>query len=171
MKKFLIALSVVSLLATEADARGRLLSKLQSITHRKRGVTAPESSNISTAPVAGNGNGSSGVMTANGAVDALDMLNAKRARMGLQPYLRDDGLTIGALNAAAFRASHLMFGHTSSDFSFLPPGSHASSAGCAGNGPQWGFMACNDTSRRFTYAGAAYAMGRDGRMYCHLFVR
>src|SRR5262245_29475531 len=37
-----------------------------------------------------------------GAVDALDEVNATRANRGLPPFVKDDGLTVGAMNAARF---------------------------------------------------------------------
>lgn len=105
--------------------------------------------------------------------DALAEVNAKRAAKGLRPYLRDEGLTVAARAAAAFRAARLMFGHTTGgrgDFQFLPPGVHAASAGCAAYPPSFGWMSC-DVYDNYTYAGAAWVMGRDGKRYCHIFVR
>jgi hypothetical protein len=106
-----------------------------------------------------------------GATEALAEVNALRAAKGLYPYVRDDGLTQGAANVAAFRAQHLMAGHTSNDFGGLPAGATASGAGCAAWEPSWGWGSCcvDDVGPR--YAGAAWVMGRDGRRYMHLFVR
>jgi hypothetical protein len=102
--------------------------------------------------------------------DALDEVNASRASHGLRPFIRDEGLSVAARSAADFRAANLMEGHTSNDFSFVPSGSSATSAGCAAWGPSWGWGSCC-THDNYTYAGAAWAMGRDGRRYMHLYVR
>lgn len=104
------------------------------------------------------------------AIDALDAANAARAARGLPPFIRDPNLTAGAIQAANFRAARLMAGHTANDFQALPPGTHADAAGCAGNDPSWGFMACA-LYEPWTYAGAAWAMGSNGKLFCHLFVR
>jgi hypothetical protein len=102
--------------------------------------------------------------------DALHEVNAVRQQRGLRPFLRDDGLVAAAHSAAAFRAARLIAGHTSNDFAHVPPGSSASSAGCAAWEPSWGWGACC-TYENYTYAGAAYAIGSDGRRYMHLYVR
>jgi hypothetical protein len=103
------------------------------------------------------------------AEDALDELNAARAARGLSPYKRDDSLTEAAKAAAEFRASGLIAGHTSNDFAFLPAGSSASAAGCAAWDPSMGWGACCSYDG-WSHAGAAWATGRDGRRYMHLFV-
>ena len=105
-----------------------------------------------------------------GAVDALDEVNAVRAARGLRPYARDEGLTTGAMNAAKFRAERRITGHTANDFAYLPSGSFAPAAGCAAWEPGMGWGACC-TYENWTYAGAAYFVGNDGRRYMHLFVR
>jgi hypothetical protein len=97
-------------------------------------------------------------------------VNAERAKRGLRPYIRDDGLMAAAASAAAFRASRRIAGHTSNDFAHLPAGSSATAAGCAAWYPEWGFGACC-MYEGWTYAGAAKVMGSDGKFYCHLFVR
>jgi hypothetical protein len=104
------------------------------------------------------------------AVESLDEVNAVRAKRGLPPFIKDEGLTEGALKIAPYRAERLIAGHTSNDFAFLPKGVEASAAGCAAWTPDWGWGACC-TYDRYKYAGAAWAMGRDGRRYMHLFVR
>lgn len=103
-------------------------------------------------------------------VPALDEVNATRASRGLPPFQYDEGLTRAAQACSQFRADHLIQGHTSSDFAFVPAGSYASAAGCAAWDPSMGWGACC-TYEQHAYAGAAYAMGRDGRRYMHLFVR
>jgi hypothetical protein len=102
--------------------------------------------------------------------DALAELNAVRAARGLRPYLRDDYLTAGAKNVADFRAERMIEGHTSNDFGGLPVGCQASASGCAAWPAGMGWGACC-TYENWTYAGAAYSVGRDGRRYMHLFVR
>ena len=88
----------------------------------------------------------------------------------MRPFLRDEGLVVAAHSAATFRAARLIAGHTSNDFAHVPAGSSASSAGCAAWEPALGWGACC-TYENFTYAGAAYAIGSDGRRYMHLYVR
>jgi hypothetical protein len=105
-----------------------------------------------------------------GSAEALDEVNATRAARGLRPYIRDANLTSAATSCAEFRAARLIAGHTSNDFAALPPGTSATSAGCAAWEPGFGWGSCC-TYEGYTYAGAAYAMGRDGRRYMHLFVR
>lgn len=102
--------------------------------------------------------------------DALDEVNDLRAARGLSAYRRDDGLMIGAKACADFRAANGMSGHTNNDFSFLPGGSFAPSAGCAAWPHEMGFGACC-VYDDYTFAGAATTIGRDGRAYHHLFVR
>lgn len=108
--------------------------------------------------------------SAQSATDALAEVNAARAARGLRPFLRDAGLTAGALNVAEFRARRLMAGHTGNDMAGLPVGYHATAAGCAAWQPSWGWGSCC-TFEQHTYAGAAWAMGTDGRRYMQLFVR
>jgi hypothetical protein len=107
---------------------------------------------------------------AHGATDALDEVNAARARRGLPPFQRDSSLSIAASKAADFRAARHMAGHTSNDFAFVPNGSRAGAAGCAAWTPDFGWGSCC-TYEQWRYAGAAWAMGRDGRRYMHLYVR
>ncbi len=105
-----------------------------------------------------------------GAVDALDEVNAARAARGLPPFLRDEALTHGALQAARFRAQMRLEGHTMNDFQFLPPGANAGASGCAAWHPTLGWGACA-TYESYRSAGAAWSYGADGRRYMHLFVR
>ncbi len=102
--------------------------------------------------------------------EALDEVNATRASRGLPPFQYDEGLTRAAQACCQFRADRLIQGHTSNDFAFVPAGSFASAGGCAAWEPWMGWGACC-TYEHYTYAGAAYAMGSDGRRYMHLFVR
>ena len=115
-----------------------------------------------------NGNGTTQVIAAG--TSALSEVNATRAARGLPPYIEDSNLTAAASAAAKFRADRLISGHTQNDFAFLPPGAFASAAGCAAwpQGMGWGSCATYDNYR---FAGASYAIGRDGQRYMHLFVR
>ena len=108
--------------------------------------------------------------TTAGAQEALDEVNAARAARGLPPFVRDDGLTQAALTIATQRASRRIAGHTANDFSGLPPGVSARAAGCAAWPPSLGWGSCC-TYDRYTHAGAAWAIGGDGRRYMQLFVR
>ena len=105
-----------------------------------------------------------------GSAEALDEVNAARAARGLRPFIRDANLTSAAAACAEFRAARQIAGHTANDFAALPPGTWAAAAGCAAWAPGEGWGSCC-TYERYAYAGAAYATGRDGRRYMHLFVR
>lgn len=109
-------------------------------------------------------------LTHPGSAEALDEVNATRAARGLRPFIRDANLTAAATTCAEFRAARLIEGHTANDFAALPSGTAATSAGCAAWEPSFGWGSCC-TYEGYTYAGAAYATGRDGRRYMHLFVR
>jgi hypothetical protein len=102
--------------------------------------------------------------------EALDEVNATRARRGLRPFVRDDSLSKAARAAATFRAERLTQGHTPNDFAFVPAGGQATAAGCAAWEPSWGWGSCC-TDENWAVAGAAWVLGRDGRRYMHLFVR
>jgi hypothetical protein len=103
------------------------------------------------------------------AEDALDEVNAVRAARGLPPFIYDEGLTMAACGCADFRAERLITGHCN-DFAALPEGVTARAAGCAAWHPELGWGACC-SYQNYTYAGAAWTMGRDGRRYMHIFVR
>lgn len=105
-----------------------------------------------------------------GANDALAEVNATRVRRGLPPFKHDPLLTRGAMAAASARAQRRLPGHTSNDFGYLPAGARARGAGCAAWVPSLGWGACY-TYENYSYAGAAWAMGSDGKRYMHLFVR
>jgi hypothetical protein len=104
------------------------------------------------------------------AVEALAEVNAQRAARGLQPFVFDEGLTKAAMAAAEVRAANRIAGHLPSDFAYLPPGCSADAAGCGALDPSWGFAACCVYDNH-VYAGAAFVMGKDGKKYCHIFVR
>ncbi len=102
--------------------------------------------------------------------DALAEVNATRAKRGLRPFQHDPQLTQAALQCAQIRASRRIAGHLANDFAYLPAGSTARSAGCGAMEPSWGWGTCC-TYENYTYAGAAWVMGADGKRYMHLFVR
>ena len=104
------------------------------------------------------------------AEDALDEVNAARAKKGLAPFKRDDKLSEAAAKCADYRAARQIEGHTRNDFDFVPAGGKATAAGCAAWKPEWGWGSCA-TYESYTYAGAAFTVGKDGRRYMHLFVR
>lgn len=105
-----------------------------------------------------------------GSINSINEVNAKRAARGLPAFVPDPMLTAAAQAAAQFRADNLIEGHTSNDFAFLPPGAIAHAAGCSAVGSEWGFLSCCQWET-WRYAGAASVVGRDGRVYHHLFVR
>ncbi len=105
-----------------------------------------------------------------GVDDALAEVNAERARRGLKAFLPDPLLNQAARTCARLRAQSHIHGHLSSDFDHLPAGATASAAGCGALEPSWGWGTCC-TYENYTYAGAAWVMGTDGRRYMHLFVR
>lgn len=105
--------------------------------------------------------------------DALDEVNAERARRGLRAFIRDPLLTKAAYDCARYRCETRTEGHTtggSGDFAYLPSGAVATAAGCGALEPSWGWGTCC-TYDNYTYAGAAWVMGQDGRRYMQLFVR
>jgi hypothetical protein len=102
--------------------------------------------------------------------EALAEVNAARAKRGLRPFLHDPMLTQAAQQCAQIRASRRIAGHLPNDFAYLPAGSTARSAGCGAMEPSWGWGTCC-TYENYTYAGAAWVMGNDGKRYMHLFVR
>jgi hypothetical protein len=108
-----------------------------------------------------------------GANEALAEVNAYRAKRGLRPFVEDPGLTAAAMATADYRARIHLFGHTkggAGDFRFLPAGVKADAAGCAAYPPRDGWLSCC-ADENYTYAGAAWTMGSDGKRYMHLFVR
>ena len=113
------------------------------------------------------------VATVNGSDDALDEVNARRAARGLPPFIKDPGLTQAAAACAKVRAASFVDGHLGGpggDFGYLPAGVSASAAGCGALEPSWGWGTCC-MDDHYTYAGAAWVMGANGKRYMHLFVR
>jgi hypothetical protein len=107
--------------------------------------------------------------------DTLSRLNARRARHGLYALEFDAGLTAAAASAAHWRAARLCDGHCPDDFAHVPAGTSAACAGCAAWEPwvvdQLGWGSCNTETATHRYAGAAMAVGSDGRWYMHTFYR
>jgi hypothetical protein len=140
----------------------------QVVTTRKVDVDAALASETKTTETK-----SSESKTATGVVgsdDALEEVNAERAKRGLKAFLPDPLLNQAARTCAKLRAQSHIHGHLSSDFDHLPSGGSASAAGCGALEPSWGWGTCC-TYDNYTYAGAAWVMGSDGRRYMHLFVR
>lgn len=107
--------------------------------------------------------------------EALAEANAARAKRGLRPFVKDDGLTIGAMRCAEYRAEHGIKGHVDNgrnfnDFSFLPDGVKADAAGCGALDDSWGWQTCAAWDRQWTRAGAAWARGSNGLRFMQLFV-
>lgn len=102
--------------------------------------------------------------------DALAEVNAERAKRGLRPFVHDPLLAQGALACARERAKFHIHGHLDSDFARLPSGASATAAGCGALELSWGWGTCC-TYDNYTYCGAAWVMGNDGRRYMHVFVR
>lgn len=174
MFRFLIAALALTILATDSEAgpfRRRAQPAYQSPSYVPA-VAIPAGEYVSYyTPAAGAAESSTSSDSAGTSTgDGLDEVNAKRAARGLYPFARDEGLTQAARSCAAFRAEHFLFGHTGNDFAFVPAGTPASSAGCAAYPAEYGWMSCC-VYDNYTYAGAAWVTGRDGRRYMQLFVR
>lgn len=105
-----------------------------------------------------------------GSDDALDEVNAYRAKRGLPPFKHDPQLTIAAKRAAETRAKALWDGHLSNDFACLPTGATADAAGCGALEDSFGWGTCC-MDDNYSHAGAAWVRGSDGKRYMHLFVR
>lgn len=106
--------------------------------------------------------------------EALAEVNQVRAQRGLPPFVHDATLEKAAAYCATQRAAQLCSGHLpgqQSDFYYVYlVGADAKATGCAAWPPGWGWGSCCMYDR-YTYAGAAWAMGRDGKRYMHLVVR
>lgn len=105
--------------------------------------------------------------------NALAEVNARRAARGLKAFVADEGLRQAALACAKIRAASLIDGHLggpSGDFAYLPAGTTASAAGCGALEDSWGWGTCC-MDEDYTYAGAAWVRGSNGKRYMHLFVR
>lgn len=163
MKSFLIVLvSLVMLVDVQAGPPRRYRNRTQPQVVQYQQPTTIVSA--TPAPVAS-------TKSLTGSDDALDEVNAERAKRGLRPFINDPLLNKAAQAAARQRAARHIHGHLpESDFSYLPDGGRASSAGCGALEPSWGWGTCC-TYDSYTYCGAAWVMGDDGRRYMHVFVR
>lgn len=160
-----LVMTLILVSAAESQAFGR--------SRRGQMYASYTATRVATSSVNSEGVHSKSVTTTvkvEGAVDGLGEVNAERMRRGLRPYICDPGLTQAAMNAASYRAARLIRGHTANDFQFLPPGVSSPANGCGALTPDWGWGSCC-TYDNYTYAGAAWVQGRDGRRYMHLFVR
>lgn len=155
MKKFLVSLVALFAIASFSEAAGpfRNLRIRGNSAQSQLPASDPAPSSVDSSQ----------------AVDALDEVNAHRARLGLPAFIRDEGLSMGARVMAAARAYRLLQGHNRNDFQYLPQGTRAAATGCgASAGGNW-LTCCAEDS--YKYAGAAYVMGRDGKRYMHVAVR
>lgn len=187
----ILALAIAALLAADASAQSyrssrRTMQWTPQWTPVRVSPTTTQPTQVwhtsNSSPVVNSGVATSSVVTGtvatgsvvtasySGAQEALDEVNAARAARGLPPYVRDPGLTQAAATIATQRASQLIAGHTANDFAGLPAGTTATASGCAAWPAGMGWGSCC-TYERHTYAGAAWATGRDGRRYMQLFVR
>lgn len=102
---------------------------------------------------------------------ALDEVNAKRKALGQRPLIYDALLTQAAEEAARRRASRHIDGHLpEGDFTCLPAGGRADSAGCAAMEASWGWQSCCWDDPQYTHAGAA-VVESGGQRWMHIFVR
>jgi hypothetical protein len=164
MRKFIFLLAALALPLLADDAEAQLF-------RGRRSSCASGSYCASTATTVQTTATQTTATTTTEATCALDEVNAARARRGLKPFLKCDLLTVGAINVAIFRAARRIEGHTGNDFAGLPEGTPAHAAGCAAWPVGSGWGACCTYDVEYTYAGAASAVGPDGRRYMHLFVR
>lgn len=179
MLRFLIVPLVALALSSSGDAAGRRRVAHLAPARMTVTPTMPASVYAPIAAVSAPASVSIPAVATNAttatAIEALDEVNSQRAARGLKPYVRDDNLTAGAMAAAKARADRLLFGHTASDHAYLPAKTFERfrltniAAGCAAYPPSYGFLACA-VYDDYTYGGAAYVIGRDGRKFCHLFV-
>lgn len=175
MKRFAyIAVAMLLVFAAQSQAESRRSRRMasnsvpqntmvQNAIVQNTMIVSPEQSVSQTS-------GTVAAASSSGCAEALDEVNATRAQRGLKPFIHDPELSKAAYAAAQVRAASRNAGHTSNDFSYVPSGSSATSAGCAAWEPSWGWGSCC-TYDNYTYAGAAWVMGSDGRRYMHLYVR
>ena len=179
--KFLLATLAMFLLLSDASAqnrRSRYRPQPQQYSNQTNMIvgstmlSAPGDSLASANSSLGRSTGASYTGSAAGADDAMEELNAYRTARGLRPLINDPLLNKAALACAKQRAARGIHGHLpESDFSYLPSGAQATSAGCGALEPSWGWATCCMDDRNITYAGAAWVMGSDGRRYMHMFCR
>ncbi len=103
------------------------------------------------------------------AADVLEAVNAKRVRMGLYPFERDDKLTALAERESSQQVRRGQMGH----FTGAPRPAKAAGVGYTHHNDPTGryFKTCYSTTRRFRYAGASAIVSRNGRTYFSLMLR
>lgn len=158
-----LALLVALVCFSSAEAQGRRGRWRPQQQTSNQGFSGSSSSGMVIAPpYTGN---------ADSCKDAMEEVNAYRAKCGLRPFINDPLLNQAAWAAAQQRASRNIHGHLpESDFSYLPAGAQATAAGCGALEPSWGWGTCC-MDGNYTYGGAAWVMGPGGRRFMHLFVR
>jgi hypothetical protein len=162
--KFALSLLALFVFATASYAgpfRRRAVLRNRTTTYTLNTPLGPVSKTSSHTTIRGN---------VSAVTDAITEVNAARAARGLPPFIHDPVLSQAAQSCADTRARFGIAGHTANDFAALSPGSSARAAGCAAWEPGLGWGSCC-TYEAYTYAGAAVAIGNDGRRYMHLFVR
>lgn len=112
--------------------------------------------------------GPSYVNVPNTAIDAIADLNARRAMYHLPPFKTDPVLLQAAMKAASCRAALRCAGHLKNDYDASTIGYPQAVSGCGVYNMM--FLSCGSDDRK-QFAGAAKALGTDGKWYCHLFVR
>lgn len=169
-KLCLLALVIVSS-ADAGDRRSRRYA-VQSCVNGQCATVESSPRIVDVSPVSGvvDVSPSKATATAKGDDDALHEVNAERAKRGLPALLPDPLLNQAARACAKERARLHIHGHLASDFDYLPSGGKATAAGCGALEPSWGWGTCC-TYDNYTYGGAAWVMGDDGRRYMHIFVR
>ncbi|MBL8824372.1 MAG: hypothetical protein JNJ77_17425 [Planctomycetia bacterium] len=168
--KLALSVALLLLVGCVCDAKDRRYRRYVSGWNQPQAVSVSQPSPAPVVSTPMPEEKSSSATKVNGSDDALAEVNAERAKRGLQPLIHDPLLTQGALACAKARAASQIHGHLSSDFDYLPSGAQATAAGCGALEPSWGWGTCC-TYDNYTYGGAAWVMGSDGRRYMHLFVR
>lgn len=177
MKRITMILSclVALCLVADANAQGRRRARreqvsMSDVAQNTVMLSQPSQSTDRATTVAESQADAAASKDLKGVDDALAEVNEYRARRGLRAFLPDPLLNKAAQNCARIRAANLISGHLASDFAHLPPGGNATAAGCGALEDSWGWGTCC-TKDNYTYAGAAWYRGADGRRYMHLFVR
>jgi hypothetical protein len=171
--KSVLSIALVLLVVCVCDAKDRKHRRYVSGWNQPQPVVISQSPSLPSASASSTVSSDEKTVrsaTFQGSEDALAEVNAERAKRGLKPLIHDPLLTQAALACAKVRAAHHIHGHLSSDFDYLPAGAQATAAGCGALEPSWGWGTCC-TYDNYTYGGAAWVMGSDGRRYMHLFVR
>ncbi len=108
------------------------------------------------------------------ATNTLAEVNQQRAGVGLKALIPDPQLQEAASRVAVFRAKNAHEPHLigpGGDFAGAPAGCVVRATGCCAWPQHLGMGGCGRTDPQYTHAGAACAIGADGRRYCQLFYR